>query len=112
MIIIIMFTAAPSGPPKNVSGYTVSSTSIKFMWSPPEFVDQNGVIRSYSLTVTQGETSNVTTYATINTEYILSGLHPAYKYQFQAAALTVAKGPLSQPMYVYTLEEGEYNYDD
>ena len=54
----------------------------------------------------------MTTYATINTEYILTGLHPAYKYQFWVAAQTVAKGPSSQPINVYTLEEGEYDYDD
>ena len=81
------------------------------MWSPPNFEDQNGVIRAYLLTVTETDTSNTNNYTTLNTRYMLSGLHPAYLYSCQVSAVTVAEGPLSQPIHVVTLEEGDSDKD-
>lgn len=110
-MIVILLNTAPSGPPQNVSGFASSSTSVEILWSPPDFEDQNGVIRAYLLTVTETDTSNTTTYTTLNTKYMLSGLHPAYLYRCQVSAVTVAEGPLSQPIQVLTLEEGDSDID-
>ena len=49
----------PSGPPRNITVWAVSSTSIEISWLPPAEEDQNGVIFGYKLKLTNpssGET--------------------------------------------------------
>lgn len=44
-----MFILVPSGPPRNITVWAVSSTSIQISWLPPPEEDQNGRIIGYKL---------------------------------------------------------------
>lgn len=74
----------------------MSSSSIRITWLPPPEEEQNGLIRSYHINVSdterneeilQFETSGLTTL------YIVNSLHPYYIYSIYIAASTVGLGP-------------------
>ena len=102
-----MPTAAPTGPPQNLIGTTPTSTTLSLSWIPPPVEEQNGVIRSYRITVINEETGSSLMYSTIGTSYLLSDLHPYHRYNCSVAAYTVETGP-SSSITVRQPEDGKY----
>ena len=47
----MLHSKEPSGAPKNIQIQVLSSTSVKVLWDPPDFLDQNGVITTYWISV-------------------------------------------------------------
>ncbi len=93
--------------PTNVIGTALSPESIKFTWEPPLIQFQNGLIRSYTIMVTENETGIVTQHSTSLTQITLTSLHAYYMYEFVLAAVTVSPGPMSQPVAVKTPPDGK-----
>ena len=86
-----------------------SSTSITLSWQPPLSDLQNGIIRSYHISVEELETGNILTFVTSNVERLLvvNLLHPFYTYNCSIAAYTIGLGP-SVFVSVQTLPEGMF----
>ena len=97
----------PTGVPVNVDAVSVSSTSIRISWEPPQAALQNGLITSYHITATEIETGTIQLFTTEVTDnlYIVNSLHPFYNYNCSVAAFTVGLGP-STYISVQTLPEG------
>ena len=99
-MITIFNISAPSGPPQNISGSVVSSTSIQLSWSPPLSHHQNGLIQSYTILVFEQQT-NTTVEEHQNFQenmIVITSLHPYYDYTLSVAAHTVALGPYDSVM--------------
>ena len=73
----------------------------------PPAVDHNGIIRNYSVIVTEENTGR----RILLTSHTSSGqrvdsLHPYYNYTCVVAAVTVNAGPYSTPVTITTAEAG------
>ena len=102
-----MLFSAPSGPPQSFRVVAISSTSIRLTWAAPLAEDQNGVITSYRITVTEIESGEVLQRTTSASDslLIISSLHPHFTYHCAIAAYTIAIGTETFAE-VTTLQEG------
>ena len=87
------YPSAPSAPPQNIDGFALNDMSIQLTWDPPPLYQQNGVITSYFLNITERDTGLIFTRSTTDLQIILTELHPYYIYECHVAAVTVAQGP-------------------
>ena len=67
--------------------------TIQLTWDPPPLYQQNGIITSYLINVTERETGMVFTRSTTDFRTVFTNLHPDYVYECRVAAITVAQGP-------------------
>ena len=97
----------PTGVPQNFIAGAASSTSITLRWEAPLADLQNGIIRSYHISVVELETGRVRLFTTNNTDRVLivNLLHPFYTYNCTIGAYTIGPGP-SISVSVRTLPEG------
>ena len=102
----IPFPPAPEGPPQNFHGVATSSRSLQLFWSPPLTSQQNGIVRSYTVNVTEVETGHQLSFTVMNTTIHLMDRHPHYNYVCTVAAYTVGIGPPAM-IRILTLEDGE-----
>ena len=89
-----------------MSGLPLHPKAILLTWLPPPYLQQNGIIRKYSVYVTESETGHLRNYTTSATNLSVTSLHPYYTYEFAVQAVTIAAGPLSDPIAVTTPEAG------
>ena len=101
-----MPTIAPSSGPTIVLANATGSTSLYLEWAPPTEESHNGIIRSYSIVLTEEPTGASLTYETEDTSREIESLHPYYRYRCQVHAFTVSRGPPSDPVFIKTLEDG------
>ena len=105
------FLTEPNAPPSNVTGHNASSTSIFVSWGQVPFLDQNGVIVSYTVTYTwlpngPAETKTVLAPATQTT---LTGLNEYTNYSITVFASTSkGGGDQSTPIVVITDEDSKF----
>jgi hypothetical protein len=97
-------STAPDGPPAQVSGTAINSTSITVTWHPPAVINQNGDIVEYIVRVIETETGLVYKWNVIDTFLTVSMLHPYYLYAISVAAVTIGIGPFSDEVNVITDE--------
>lgn len=108
LIVLINNTHTdPTGVPQNVMADAASSTSITLSWQAPLADLQNGIIRSYYISVVELETGNIRPFVTSGVDRVLvvNLLHPFYNYNCSIAAYTIGLGP-SIFVSVQTLQEG------
>ena len=104
------FEIEPNAPPSNVNGHNVSSTRISVSWRQVPFLDQNGVILSYTVTYRalpsgSSQTKNVIASADQTT---LAGLNEYTNYSITVFASTSkGGGNQSTPIVVITDEDSE-----
>ena len=67
-------------------------------WQPPEEPYQNGMIKSYLVTVVHVTTQNNMMVEIGGTEAVLTFLHPSYSYELLVAAVTVESGPFTEAL--------------
>ena len=104
--VIVSFCLAPSGPPQNLTGEFINSTSLRITWDPPLFNDQNGVIRGYNVSYNvsaDGEESIFVRGTTVE----LAGLQKFTFYNVSVQAFTVGSGPIDYTV-VQTDSDGEF----
>ena len=88
--------SAPSGPPQSFRAIAISSTNIRLTWRAPLVEDQNGVISSYRITITEIDSGQVLHRMTSTGDsLIISSLRPHITYRCAIAAFTTASGPES-----------------
>jgi receptor-type tyrosine-protein phosphatase Q len=85
----------PTAAPQFFEAVAVSSGSIRMTWIPPPEEEQNGVIRSYHIYVTELLTEIVQEILTEGNAriQIVNHLHPYYTYKCEIAAFTITLGP-------------------
>ena len=93
---------------RNFAAIPNSSTAVSMSWELP--LQSNGVIRHFSINITNLNTSIVATHyeAGTTTSTIISFLHPNHRYTFSMAAFTVAMGPPALSQTVLLPQDGEY----
>ena len=101
-----MLHVAPDAPPQSVSGYAINATSIFLGWEPPPNDTHNGIIRSYQINCTEIDSGSLLDVSSIETEVIITELHPAYMYSCRVSAVTVEIGIFSGNTTVTTEEAG------
>lgn len=90
----------------NFNGVPTSSSSIHLVWSPPAPHLQNGIIRSYIVSVVDVHRGLVYRNTVMDNALVVHDLRPYYHYFCAVAAVTVATGPHAITT-VPTLEDGE-----
>ena len=101
--------AAPTGPPLNVRGVGVSSSSIALAWDEVMFDKRNGRIILYEVKYHQAGGSFAGSLNTTERLVFINNLLPATSYEFTVQAFTEnGRGPDSDVRLVGTLEEPMY----
>ena len=85
---------------------SVSSTSFVLSWSPPPISQQNGVIREYTVNITEIQTGLSIILNSTSTSVSVLSLHPYYTYECTVSAYTVGGGPYSEVFTITTPEDG------
>ena len=98
---------APSAPPVAVSHAQLNATFVVLQWSAPPSEHINGIIRAYTVTVSEHETGRSYNLSSPQTELSVGNLHPFYWYSFSVCAVTVAPGPCTDLHTLQTLEHGK-----
>ena len=92
----------------NITSVYTASVS----WAPPPADEQNGVIRSYTVRLTNVVTRERSEFTTTSTSYQLSSLQANTQYGVMVAASTrVGTGPFSQSVALETGTTSEYKID-
>ena len=104
-VTVLCLCAAPARPPEDVVVDVLGAHTLNVSWLPPSS-QQNGVIRSYSVNMTQANTQQDYQHSTNNTSIIIDHLLPYTAYFIQVAAVTVSAGPFSETLYAATPEAG------
>ena len=99
---------APSSPPRALSITMTTSSSFHLSWIEPLPADQNGLIRHYSVNITEVDTGDVFSYTTTEREFTVESLHPYYYYSCSVSAVTVSAGPYSDSQVIQTKIDGKY----
>ena len=97
---------APSAPPEDLITANVSLTSFVLSWSPPPTSQQNGIIREYTVNITEVKTASLTVLSSTTVSLLVHHLHPYYTYECVVSAYTVDNGPYSEVLTVTTSEDG------
>ena len=103
-----MLYVAPSSAPTNIVVSNITSMEFSIEWGPPSLADQNGVIRGYSIALTEKISATTTSFSVAGnvTLFDFQDLHPAYTYALEIAAVTVSPGPYSEVMLVKMADDG------
>ena len=102
-----MYFAAPSSSPERVQLSAVSSSGFLLSWSAPPADNHNGIIRNYTINITEENTGRQLQLTTNTNSQRVESLHPYYNYTCVVSAVTVAAGPYSQPVSITTLQDGK-----
>ena len=105
---LLQTIADPTHAPLNITEEARGTTSFQISWSPPPDEHHNGIIRHYTVNVTETETGRrLPTFTTESTQITVTNLHPYYIYYCSVAAVTVAESPHSATIGVQTREAGK-----
>ena len=107
-MVCVPFVPAPSAPPLAVNHTQLASTFANLQWSPPPTEYINGIIRAYTVIVSEQETGRNYSLSSTQTALLVGNLHPFYEYAFSLCAVTVAQGPCTEIYTLQTLEDGKY----
>ena len=105
------FSTEPNAPPASVTGHNASSTSIFVSWGQVPFLDQNGVILSYTVTYRalprgSSQTKNVTAPSNQTTVTSL-GEYTNYSITVFASTSKGGGNP-STPIVIITDEDSKF----
>ena len=106
----VTFVSAPSAPPEDLVAASVSSTSFVLSWSPPPTSQQNGIIREYTVNITEAQTGLSIILNSTSTSVSVLSLHPYYTYECTVSAYTVGIGPYSDVFSITTSEDGRLHF--
>ena len=87
---------------------STNATSLLLSWSELPPSDRNGVIRKYTIFLTDVDSGEDTEYSAAVETYTITNLHPDYTYRGKVAAVTVVgAGPFTLPLAVRLPEAGK-----
>ena len=103
----LIFFLAPSTPPVNVMAILVNSSGFTLVWDAPTAEDQNGVIRYYTIHITEIDTGLQHTLNSTLTQTKVYFLHPYFNYTYAVSAATIELGPYTNATNVRTSQDGK-----
>lgn len=109
----ILFSEAPSAPPRAIGIIYVASRWFNASWESPLTPERNGVIIYYHISLRQNNSLNephVVFTTDSNPSISISSVLPYRVYFLTIAAFTIEQGPLSNPVVFQTLEDGKYSF--
>lgn len=106
----ILLSSGPTAGPANVTVVSVTATTVHLTWDHPPEETHQGVIRGYTLNVTELETGRTLRETTPETEIVIDSLHPFYTYKITIIAFTIEEGSNHTTIYVETDEAGKLEY--
>ena len=110
MLFLLIFFAAPSGTPQEVTIVDTTSTNITLQWREVSCIDRNGDIIGYTVRYSISG-SNITLRHYSDTVATLVELIPFTNYSIEVAAVNVnGTGPFSTPVYLRT--DGDSKWTD
>ena len=101
-----MTHTAPVAAPVSLMIGSTTSTSTTLSWSPPPQHLLNGVLRHFVINIQEVDSGRNNSMTSIDTQFVLSGLHPFYIYNFAVCAVTVDTGPCAYFEPVQLPEDG------
>lgn len=103
-----MLLIVPSGPPTNLNGSSLNSSSIFLSWGPPLPEERNGDITGYVINVTNLDSETMHHFTTgITSDYTIMSLEPFTLYESRVFARTaVGIGQTPAVILVQTDEDG------
>ena len=111
-LIIPLFLTVPNAPPSAIQGYNTSSTTIFVDWGDVPQADQNGIIRSYTVTYTALEPNGTTKTQFVpapTTQVTLTRLNEYTNYSITVFSSTSkGRGNISEPIIVITDEDSKF----
>ena len=103
---------APSGRPRNVSGYSLNSTSIHLEWSTVNCLEKNGNITGYKVHYQPLEYPQLQLTEIVTTTMLFTATHliPLTDYTFSVSALNInGTGPNETIIVTTEAIEGKHN---
>ena len=103
----------PYGPPTNITGNAINSTSITMVIYQPEPHLRNGIILGYQVTYWTSEDEHLTINITRSldadeTSIVLRGLRKFFEHNITVRAFTkIGLGPVSNVTIIKTFEDGK-----
>jgi hypothetical protein len=98
----------PSGFPQDVSVDSTTSQSVEISWSHPLLEERNGIVTSYSVTVSRQGSDSLIQLTSPTTSISVSLLNPFTTYIVTVAAFTsIGVGPPSTLLTFRTAEDGK-----
>ena len=107
----VVVIAVPNAPPANITGNSITSTSIFVQWNDVPVDNQNGIIVYYTITYTKVPGGNSGTKIVIapRTNTTLTGLKKFTNYSITVFASTgKGGGNRSEPIIVITDEDRKW----
>jgi len=96
MIVLLVLSLEPSGPPLNVRALTMSSTSIFVEWNPPSELDRNGIITHYIVNYSSPDSESSINTTDNATQILVTNLTKYTNYSFTVWAVNkIGVGPPS-----------------
>lgn len=87
----------------------ITSTTVTLTWDPPPISSHNGIIREYTVTITDSNNEQ-SLYNVSGNTLTVSDLAPYTQYDIAVSAYTVTNGPFSSILSVTTNEAGIVEY--
>ena len=107
-IVLLLCNTVPSGFPQDVSIDSIKSQRVEISWSPPLLEERNGIITSYTVTVSRQGSDSSIQLTSPTTSISVSMLNPFTSYTITVAALTsIGVGPPSTLLNFRTAEDGK-----
>ena len=100
------FPTAPSSPPPQVRCEATSPTAIVMQWNNVPAAARNGLIRGYTVVLTDTASGQQTSQNTSVRQTTFSNLVPHRAYRCKVAAYTIALGPFSAEIQRTTSVDG------
>ena len=107
--IILFLHAVPETAPLQFRVEATDSRTLVLSWEAPNPEDRNGIIRQYTVNITELDTGTLTQLVTNDTTITAFSQHPHYTYSCVVAAETsVGVGPFTSSRAVQMPEDGKY----
>ena len=97
----------PTGAPANLTAPRTTTTSLSLSWDPPRFDLQNGIIRYYTVFISDVTNGSSWELTSNTTRIQVSNLQPFFTYNCSVAAFTIGLGPTSDPVVIQLPQAGE-----
>ena len=107
-MFICLFFKAPTRPPGELAASWINSSAFFLSWNAPPLEHQNGIIRSYTIHITEQNTSMELLLSSPTAERVVESVHPNYDYMCIVAATTIRLSPFSTSILVRTSEDGKF----
>ena len=106
--VYLSFPKVPTRPPAGLAASWINSSAFFLSWNAPPLEHQNGIIRSYTVHITEHNTSMEILLSSPTAERVVESIHPNYDYMCIVAATTIGLGPFSTSIVVRTSEDGKF----